>query len=54
MEKMPENESFLTMVAAVFEENMLHQVEKGKDIHRSILISIDYCLDKLFGNKKNS
>ena len=54
MEKIPDNETFLSMVAAIFEENMLIQVERVKDIDIGLMISINYCLDKFFGDKKNS
>ncbi len=54
MEKIPTNETFLSMVAAIFEENMLIQVENVRDIHRAIMISINYCLDNFFRDKKNS
>ena len=51
---MPNNETFLSMVAAVFEENFLHQVTKVKEMQTSMMLSIDYCLEKLFGDKKSS
>lgn len=53
MEKKGNEEDFLAKVAAIFEENVLHQITTTKEIERLILKAIDYCLEKEFGDKKN-
>jgi hypothetical protein len=53
MEKKSTEEDFLVKVAAIFEENILHEVTTTKEMERLILKAIDYCLEKEFGDKKN-
>ena len=41
-------EIFILQVAAIFEENCLHQIKTSTDIEKGMLLATNYCLDSFF------
>lgn len=46
-DQIEKNPDFILQVAAIFEENCLHLIQKPSDIERNLIFSANYCLDLL-------
>tara|TARA_A100001015_G_C14787388_1_gene631653 strand:+ start:452 stop:619 length:168 start_codon:yes stop_codon:yes gene_type:complete len=54
MDHQSSKDAFIKEIAAVFEENCLHDAKSQKEIQHGLIVAINYCLDQFDKIKKSA